>query len=164
MVDVRVLVDEVKVFLPIVTILALIALVLLSYPSLKGRGKGRVNTGSNQTLTQPPPLRSASGAIVSLEGRGSAPRSLLNGAILTIVLFIAVGIFASTGFDTFFTMFHHIFFTGDSWLFLYTDSLIQFYPLPFWFDTSITLVGLTIGEAIVVGAIGWWWERKVNSG
>jgi integral membrane protein (TIGR01906 family) len=92
-----------------------------------------------------------------------APRGLFNGAATTIVLFIAVGIFAATGFDTFFTLFHRIFFTGDTWLFLYTDSLIQFYPLPFWFATSILLVGLTIGEAIVIGAIGWWWERRVAS-
>jgi len=131
MVDVRVLVDEVKVFLPIVAALMVIALGVLA-----ARATSRV----------------------------LAPRGLLNGAVLTIVLFIAVGIFAAVGFNTFFTLFHRIFFTGDSWLFLYTDSLIQFYPLPFWFDTSITLVGLTIGEAIVVGAVGWWWGRKVNSG
>lgn len=152
MVDVRVLVDEVKVFLPLVAILVVIALVVLSSPALAGRGKGRVDSGAAPTLTP----------TLSQNGRGSAPRSLLNGGILTVVLFVAVGLFAATGFDTFFTMFHRIFFTGDSWLFLYTDSLIQFYPLPFWFDTSITLVGLTIGEAIVVGAVGWWWGKAVS--
>ncbi|MBI5034436.1 MAG: TIGR01906 family membrane protein [Chloroflexi bacterium] len=130
MVDVRVLVDQVKIVLPLTIVIAIISLVVLARPS---------------------------------ETRALAARSLLNGGILTIVLFIAVGLFAAVGFNTFFTMFHRIFFTGDSWLFLYTDSLIQYYPLPFWFDTSIALVSLTIVEAIIVGAIGWSWAKRVAS-
>ncbi len=92
--------------------------------------------------------------------RALAARGLLTGALLTVFLFGAAGLFAATGFNTFFTDFHRIFFEGDSWLFLYSDSLIQFYPLPFWFDTSIALVGLTIVEAILIGAIGWWWGKR----
>ncbi len=147
MVDVRVLVDQVKIILPIAAILVIASIILLSFPALLGRGKGRVDT----TLTP----------ALSLQGRGSAARALLNGGILTIVLFVAIGLFAAVGFDTFFVIFHRIFFTGDTWLFLYTDSLIQYYPEVFWFDTSITLVSLTIVEAIIVGAIGWFWGRRL---
>ncbi|MEW5719597.1 MAG: DUF1461 domain-containing protein, partial [Chloroflexota bacterium] len=93
------------------------------------------------------------------ENRALAARGLLNGAILTLGLFAVVGLFAAVGFQTFFTLFHKIFFEGDTWLFNYTDSLIQLYPLPFWFATSFGLVTTTIGEAIIVGLIGWRWGR-----
>lgn len=122
MIDVRELVDKVKVVLPATAVLLIGALVALA------RKK---------------------------ENRALAARGLVNGAILTIGLFIALGLFAAFGFQTFFTLFHRIFFEGDSWLFNYTDSLIQFYPLPFWYETSLALVGLTVLEAIVVGVIGW---------
>ena len=95
--------------------------------------------------------------------RALAARGLLTGALLTVALFGAIGLFAATGFNTFFTGFHRVFFEGDTWLFSYTDSLIQFYPLRFWFDTAIALVVLTLLEAIVVGAIGWAWGKSVFS-
>jgi len=127
MVDVRNLVDKVKVIDPVLGVLLVVALVALTW----------------KTAT-----------------RALAARGLLSGGGLTILLFCAIGLFAATGFNTFFTDFHRIFYEGDSWLFLYTDSLIQFYPLPFWFDTSIALVGLTIVEAIVIAAIGWLWGKR----
>lgn len=127
MVDVRNLVDKVKVIDPAIGALLLIALGALAW-------------------------RRAT--------RATAARGLLRGGVLTVALFGAAGLFALVGFNTFFTDFHRIFFEGDSWLFLYTDSLIQFYPLPFWFDTSIALIGLTILEALVIGAIGWLWGKR----
>lgn len=125
MIDVRELVDRVKVVLLLTAALLLGALVVLA------RHK------ENRTLVA---------------------RGLFNGATLTIGFFVAVGLFAALGFQTFFTLFHRIFFEGDSWLFNYTDSLIQFYPLPFWYETSLALVGLTVLEAIGVGLI----SRYVN--
>jgi len=130
MVDVRELVDKVKVVLPVDGILLFAVLVALAW----------------QPAT-----------------RALAARGLLGGAVLTVAFFGAVGIFAATGFNTFFTLFHHVFFEGDTWLFNYTDSLIQFYPLPFWFATSIALVLTTVVEAAIIGAIGWWWGRRVAS-
>jgi integral membrane protein (TIGR01906 family) len=127
MVDVRDLVDKVKVGLPMLAILIIVSLGALA------RQK---------------------------ENRALAARGLLNGAILTIGLFVAIGLFAAIGFQTFFTLFHRVFFKGDTWLFNYTDSLIQFYPLPFWFATSLALVATTIVEAIIIGLIGWWWGKN----
>jgi integral membrane protein (TIGR01906 family) len=127
MVDVRDLVDKVKVGLPMLAILIIVSLGALA------RQK---------------------------ESRALAARGLLNGAILTIGLFVAIGLFAAIGFQTFFTLFHKVFFKGDTWLFNYTDSLIQFYPLPFWFATSLALVATTIVEAIIIGLIGWWWGKN----
>jgi integral membrane protein (TIGR01906 family) len=122
MIDVRELVDKVKVVLPLTALVLVGALIALA----------------REKTT-----------------RALAARGLLNGAILTIGLFVALGVFAAFGFQIFFTLFHRVFFEGDSWLFNYTDSLIQFYPLPFWFETSLALIGLTVLEAIVVGVIGW---------
>lgn len=127
MVDVRDLVDKVKVGLPMLAILIIVSLGALA------RQK---------------------------ESRALAARGLLNGAILTIGLFVAIGLFAAIGFQTFFTLFHKVFFEGDTWLFNYTDSLIQFYPLPFWFATSLALVATTIVEAIIIGLIGWRWGQN----
>jgi integral membrane protein (TIGR01906 family) len=126
MVDVRELVDKVKIVLPLLLVLIVVLFIALT------RAK---------------------------ENRALAARGLLKGAVLTVGVFVAVGLFAAVGFQTFFTLFHRVFFEGDTWLFNYTDSLIQFYPLPFWFATSIALVSVTIGEAVIIGWVGWRWGR-----
>lgn len=87
--------------------------------------------------------------------------ALFNGAVLTLAIFGAIGLFALFAFDVFFVAFHRIFFIGDSWLFLTTDSLIQFYPEPFWVDASLGIAVLTLLEALVLLAIGWWGRRRV---
>lgn len=89
-----------------------------------------------------------------------AARAVFNGALLTVGLFALLGLFAGVAFDTFFVYFHRAFFQGDSWLFYYTDSLIQFYPVRFWNDTALYLVGATILEALILGVVGWFWVRK----
>ena len=43
-------------------------------------------------------------------------------------------------FDIVFVGFHRIFFEGDSWLFLYSDTLIRLFPEKFWQD-AFMLVG-----------------------
>jgi len=95
--------------------------------------------------------------------RALAAKGLFRSAVLTLALFVVIGSAAAISFNTFFTTFHRIFFSGDTWLFLYTDSLIQFYPLPFWTDTTFGIVALSALGAVVVGAVGWWWGKKVNS-
>jgi len=94
--------------------------------------------------------------------RALAAQSLVRGAGLTIAFFVGVGVFAAVGFNQFFIFFHSLFFEGDTWLFNVTDSLIQFYPLPFWITTTMVLVGITVVEAIIVGALGWWWQRQIQ--
>jgi integral membrane protein (TIGR01906 family) len=42
-------------------------------------------------------------------------------------------------FDWLFTAFHHIFFTGDTWLFFYSDTLIRLFPMEFWMNLFIAL-------------------------
>lgn len=94
------------------------------------------------------------------EGRKALPGSLLQGGLLTFLLFGLVGIFAALGFDAFFVGFHRTFFAGDSWLFNRSDTLIQLFPLPFWFDAAITWVGLTLGEAAILGVGAYLWGKR----
>jgi integral membrane protein (TIGR01906 family) len=89
-----------------------------------------------------------------------AARAVFNGALLTVGVFVLLGLFAGTAFDVFFVAFHRVFFQGDTWLFYYTDSLIQFYPERFWNDTALYLVGATLLEALVLGVVGWVWVRR----
>jgi integral membrane protein (TIGR01906 family) len=68
------------------------------------------------------------------------------GGLLTLGLVVLIGIFASINFWQFFTDFHGLFFTGNSWQFLYSDTLIRLFPLRFWQDAflfagSIDIVG-----------------------
>ena len=80
-------------------------------------------------------------------------RGLFNGAGVTLAIFGALGLFALVAFNAFFVAFHRLFFVGDSWLFAYTDSLIQFYPQPLWVDASLGIVIFTVLEAILVAGI-----------
>jgi len=106
------------------------------------------------------------GAVVILlfspEGRKALPGSLLQGSVLTFLLFGLVGAFAATGFDTLFVGFHRTFFAGDSWLFNRSDTLIQLFPLPFWFGAAISWVGLTLGEATILGVGAYLWGKRGN--
>ena len=64
----------------------------------------------------------------------------LAGAIALVVL---VGMFLLPNlFWAFFTGFHALFFEGDSWLFLYSDTLIRLFPLRFWQDTFLWAAGI----------------------
>jgi integral membrane protein (TIGR01906 family) len=47
-------------------------------------------------------------------------------------------------FDALFTDFHRIFFTGDTWLFYTSDSLIRLFPERFWSDAFLYIGVLTI--------------------
>lgn len=84
---------------------------------------------------------------------------LLNGAVVTIVLLITVLLFAMFAFDPFFVFFHKIFFTGDTWLFRWSDTLIRMFPTKFWFDIFIWVGGGALVEAAVIGAVAWWGLR-----
>jgi len=71
------------------------------------------------------------------------------GGFLTVGLLIALGTFASISFWQFFSWFHSLFFSGDSWLFAYSDTLIRLFPIRFWQDAVIGIGGL----AVILGLI-----------
>lgn len=73
------------------------------------------------------------------------------GGWLTVGLTALIGILASINFWQFFTVFHSLFFTGSSWLFLYSDTLIRLFPLPFW-ESAFLMAGLiNLGGGLALG-------------
>jgi integral membrane protein (TIGR01906 family) len=80
---------------------------------------------------------------------------LLIGAIVSVGLLILLGLYIAFGFDTFFVQFHQVFFTGNSWLFLWSDTLIRLFPEKFWYDVFLWIAGGTILEAGLLAALAW---------
>ena len=77
--------------------------------------------------------------------------SLRQGGMLTIGIIAGVIVFIALSFNTFFVGFHRIFFTGDTWLFYYSDTLIRLFPERFWIDSFIfiSIISLLIAVCIV---------------
>lgn len=91
--------------------------------------------------------------------QGECARRVVQGAGLTVLLVILLLVAAVLNFNWFFTEFHHLFFEGDTWLFSYTDTLIQLFPLPFWFDTVQVWVLGAIIVSCLIGGLGLGWLR-----
>jgi len=82
------------------------------------------------------------------------------GGVLTLAvagLSALLGTLGASGsgalFWEFFSGFHGIFFSGSSWLFEYSDTLIRLYPLRFWQD-AVLYVGLLAAIAAALLAFG----------
>jgi len=89
-------------------------------------------------------------AVWRREWRPAYRRGLLWGGWLTVALVILIGLGAAISFWEFFTVFHLLFFEGDSWLFEYSDTLIRLFPLRFWQDAFL-FAGLgTLGGGILL--------------
>jgi len=85
---------------------------------------------------------------------------LRRGGVWMIGLAVALGLIAGVGiaanpdvFWQFFTLFHEIFFTGDSWLFYYSDTLIRLFPIRFWEDAFLwaAILALSGGLGLAFG-------------
>jgi integral membrane protein (TIGR01906 family) len=89
-----------------------------------------------------------------------ALKAAATGCLLLFTLLAGIGLLAYTNFGLFFTVFHRLFFEGDTWLFPYSDTLIQLFPLPFWMDATFILASLTLGECLLVGTVAWVLSRR----
>jgi integral membrane protein (TIGR01906 family) len=80
-------------------------------------------------------------------------RGLRRGGWLMVGLVVVIGLLATVSFWQFFSIFHEFFFTGDSWQFLYSDTLIRLFPLRFWQDAFLFagLLDLAVGLALALG-------------
>jgi integral membrane protein (TIGR01906 family) len=97
-------------------------------------------------------------------GWGQAYRlGLMRGGWLMVTLAITIGVIALVGiavnpdiFFSFFAGFHSLFFEGDSWLFLFSDTLIRLFPIRFWQDAFLfaALIALGGGTALGLGMRG----------
>ena len=85
-------------------------------------------------------------------------RGLRRGGWLMVGLAVAIGLIVIVGlavnpnvFWGFFTAFHKLFFEGDSWLFLYSDTLIRLFPIRFWQDAFLIAAFIALGGGLTLG-------------
>jgi integral membrane protein (TIGR01906 family) len=85
-------------------------------------------------------------------------QGLMRGGWLMVGLAGAIGLIVGVGilidpnvFWNFFAGFHALFFEGDSWLFLYSDTLIRLFPLRFWQDAFLLAAVIALGGGIALG-------------
>ena len=104
-------------------------------------------------------LLAALGAWASFGGWWQDYRlGLMRGGWLMVGLAVAIGLIVVVGivvdpniFWNFFAGFHHLFFTGDSWLFLFSDTLIRLFPLRFWMDAFLFAAVIALGGGMALG-------------
>jgi len=85
-------------------------------------------------------------------------QGLMRGGWLMVGLAGAIGLIVLVGlsinpnvFWNFFVGFHSLFFEGDSWLFLYSDTLIRLFPIRFWQDAFLFAAVIALGGGIGLG-------------
>ena len=78
--------------------------------------------------------------------------ALQRGGWWMIGLAVSLAVIAGAGillnpdiFWVFFSWFHSLFFTGDSWLFYYSDTLIRLFPIRFWQDAFLAAAVIALG-------------------
>ena len=77
---------------------------------------------------------------------------LMGGLAVAIGLIVIVGIAINPDvFWNFFAGFHSLFFEGNSWLFLYSDTLIRLFPLRFWQDAFLIAALIALGGGVALG-------------
>jgi integral membrane protein (TIGR01906 family) len=94
--------------------------------------------------------------------RTAVPAGLLAGALGTIALAVLLVPVILFGFDGFFTRFHEMFFSGDSWQFSAADTLIRIYPERFWVDVSRFTAAMAVGQALLLAPLSWLWLRTAR--
>lgn len=74
---------------------------------------------------------------------------LIVGLAVTIGAIVLIGIVIDPNvFWNFFSGFHTLFFEGDSWMFLYSDTLIRLFPLRFWQDAFLWAAAIALAGGI----------------
>ena len=86
-------------------------------------------------------------------------RSVRLGTRIMLLLMLALAIALALAFPFVFVGFHRIFFEGETWRFLYSDTLIRLFPERFWRDAFVFVVALTVGGA---GLTHWIASRRLK--
>jgi integral membrane protein (TIGR01906 family) len=79
-----------------------------------------------------------------------ALETLKKGARNTLILVLLLILGVIVAFGILFVGFHRVFFEGNTWLFLFSDTFIRLYPERFWRDTFIFLALITAVASVVV--------------
>ncbi len=81
-------------------------------------------------------------------------RDLSNGGWATIRLIGTIIFAVIISFDQLFTAFHKVFFTGDTWLFYFSDTLIRLFPMRLWQDAFIMMGVISLIFAFLFAIFG----------
>jgi integral membrane protein (TIGR01906 family) len=101
-------------------------------------------------------------ALLRTRLRAGVLAGLLAGSLATLGIAVLAVPLILLGFDGFFVRFHEIFFSGDSWQFANSDTLIRIYPEQFWVDVSRITAGVAVAQAILLAGLSWWWLRTAR--
>jgi integral membrane protein (TIGR01906 family) len=77
--------------------------------------------------------------------------SISRGGFITVALIVGILLLVMVSFSALFTAFHRIFFEGDTWIFLYSDTLIRLFPMPLWQDAFIFMGLFTLAGGLLLG-------------
>lgn len=86
-------------------------------------------------------------------------QALSIGGFLTLIILSITGLWMLFGFDAFFTAFHGLFFTEDTWIFAYTDALIRLFPLRLWQDAGMGIALAVAAASAFLTGLGWYKGR-----
>lgn len=105
-------------------------------------------------------LAVASGLILWFMGwRQDLAASLAVGGRFTLLAMVVLAVVSLLSFSFLFVGFHRIFFSGDTWLFRYSDTLIRLFPTRFWQQVFAFLMLATAGPA----ALLWWLGGRLGT-
>jgi integral membrane protein (TIGR01906 family) len=79
-----------------------------------------------------------------------ALETLKKGARNTLILVGLLILGVIVGFGVLFVGFHRVFFEGNTWIFLFSDTFIRLYPERFWRDTFIFFALITAVVGVVI--------------
>jgi integral membrane protein (TIGR01906 family) len=83
-------------------------------------------------------------------GWRQAWQAIRSGARATLAIMAALLLLIAAAFQFVFVGFHRVFFQGDTWLFLYSDTLIRLFPERFWLTAFVGIVVGTVGLACLL--------------
>jgi integral membrane protein (TIGR01906 family) len=89
-------------------------------------------------------------AIGQFGGKTQAWRALRAASFTTLAVMGVLLVLIAAVFQFVFVGFHRMFFQGDSWLFMYSDTLIRLFPERFWLTAFVAIVAVTIALACLL--------------
>jgi integral membrane protein (TIGR01906 family) len=81
-------------------------------------------------------------------------KALITGGLLTTGLIAVIGLLAVVAWQTWFIIFHQIFFEVGTWSFELSDTLIRLFPEKFWFDSALTISGISLAGGLAFALTG----------
>ncbi|MHB0987819.1 MAG: TIGR01906 family membrane protein [Bellilinea sp.] len=82
------------------------------------------------------------------------------GGWLTLGLLGLILVTVFLNFSALFTVFHKVFFVGDTWLFYFSDTLIRLFPMRLWQDLFIAIGAFSIAGALLLAFKGHKWADR----